>query len=114
MAGFGPMDGQNFTEEINETFTGVLTAEPSYKFIAEFLGQSDGGRWIVKLIGKDDNELLSDLLVDSELGVRREDVLAKSVEELMISKSNAQESIQPTPPQNVPECTRFIESKIST
>jgi len=103
LAGFGPMDGQNFTEEINETFTGVLTAEPSYKFIAEFLGQSDGGRWIVKLIGKDDNELLSDLLVDSELGVRREDVLAKSVEELMISKSNAQESIQPTPPQNVPE-----------
>lgn len=103
LAGFGPMDGQNFTEEINETFAGVLSADANYKFIAEFLGQTEGGRWIVKLKGKDDDELLTDLLIDSELGVRREDVVAKSIEELMVSKTNTTESIKPTPSQNVPE-----------
>jgi len=110
LAGFGPMDGQNFTEEINETFAGVLTADPSYKFIAEFLGQSEGGRWIVKLIGKDDDELLSDLLVESELGVKREDVLAKSIEEIMVSKS--QESIKSAPPQIAPKEVVPLQSEV--
>ena len=104
------MDGQNFTEEINETFAGVLKADPSYKFIAEFLGQSEGGRWIVKLIGKDDDELLSDLLVESELGVKREDVLAKSIEEIMVSKS--QESIKSAPPQIAPKEVVPLQSEV--
>jgi len=96
LAGFGPMDGEIFSEEVNETFAGVLTADADYKLIAEFVGKTEGGRWIVKLIGKDDNELLSDLLVESELGVRREDVIVQSIEGLIVSKSSVQESTKPS------------------
>jgi len=117
LAGFGPMDGEIFSEEVNETFAGVLTADADYKLIAEFIGKTEGGRWIVKLIGKDDNELLSDLLVESELGVRREDVIAQSIEGLIVSKSSVQESTKPssekvtTAPSDVAPPTAVSEAK---
>ena len=86
LSGFGPLDpSKNFTEEEGSLFLEVVNADPDYRFCAEFLGQSDNGRWIVNLIGKDDKENLLPLLLDSQLGASREDKIVKTFEELCLT-----------------------------
>ena len=63
-------------------FKEVLLADPDYIFEAEFLGQGDGGRWIVNLKGKVDGLSLVDLLIENGIGMKREDKIVATYEEL--------------------------------
>ena len=90
MAGFGPLDPTtNFTEEEGALLLECVNADPEYRFCAEFLGQSDNGRWIVNLIGKDDKENLLPLLLESQLGAAREDKISKTFEQVCASDTQA-------------------------
>ena len=82
LAGFGPREGQTkFTEEEIACFKDVLTADPSYKLVAEFLGQGEGGRWLINIRGKEDHEDIGNLLIDGDLGSARSDQIVKTFEE---------------------------------
>lgn len=98
LAGVGPLEGDSFTEEQCSVFKEVLLADANYKFEAEFLGQGEGGRWIVSLKGKDDGLALVDLLIENGIGMKREDKIVATFEEL-----SSTASAQVSPPIKEPE-----------
>ena len=82
MAGFGPKNGKSFTDDEIEVYKEIINSDESYKLVAEFLGQGEGGRWIVNLKGRDDGEDTAALLIGGEVGVAREDKIIKTFEDL--------------------------------
>ena len=74
MAGFGPKNGSSFTQDDVEVYKEVINADLSYKLVAEFLGQGEGGRWIVNLKGLDDGEDMAALLIEGEVGIKRDEI----------------------------------------
>ena len=89
----GPNDGKSFSEDECGVFKEVLLADPSYVFMAEFIGQGEGGRWIVNLKGKDDGLPLVDLLIERNIGIAREDKISLTYEEM--AKTKPETSSQP-------------------
>ena len=66
MAGFGPKNGSSFSDEEVEVYKEIINADESYKLVAEFLGQGEGGRWIINLKGRDDGEDTAALLIGAQ------------------------------------------------
>ena len=106
MAGFGPKNGQSFTDDEIEVYKEIINNDESYKLVAEFLGQGEGGRWIVNLKGRDDGEDTAALLIGGEVGVEREDKIIKTFEDL--TNNNVSEpdvkpdkNIAPVPESNL-------------
>ena len=83
LAGFGPEEGTQFTQEHAAILREFFTADPDYKFVAKFLGQAEGGRWLVDLRGKDDGESVADLLIEGGMGVARKDDIAVTMEKFL-------------------------------
>ena len=83
LAGFGPEEGTQFTQEHAAILREFFTADPDYKFVAKFLGQAEGGRWLVNLRGKDDGESVADLLIEGGMGVARKDEIAVTMEKFL-------------------------------
>ena len=88
MAGFGPKNGSSFTEDEVEVFKEIINADTSYKLAAEFLGQGEGGRWIINLKGADDGEDIGALLIGGEVGIKREDNIVKTFEYIFDLSNN--------------------------
>jgi len=85
LAGVGPTKGRPFNEEDGAVFKDLFTADENYIFVAEFLGQVEGGRFLVSLRGKEDNELVSKLLIEAEMGAEREDIIATPIEKFIVA-----------------------------
>ena len=64
LAGVIPKDDVKYSEEEIERFQTVMT-DPSYPLVVEFLGQLQGGRWLVRMEGKDDGEDVAKYLVEN-------------------------------------------------
>ena len=82
MAGFGPKNGSSFSDDEVEVYKEIINADESYKLVAEFLGQAEGGRWIINLKGRDDGEDTAALLIGGEVGVKRDDKIFKTFEDI--------------------------------
>ena len=94
MAGFGPKNGSSFTQDDVEVYKEVINADLSYKLVAEFLGQGEGGRWIVNLKGLDDGEDMAALLIEGEVGIKREDEIVKTFEDIFdLANNNVPKSV---------------------
>ena len=63
LAGVAPKDGK-YTEDEIIGFQTVM-ADSTYPLVVEFLGQLPGGRWLVRMEGKEDGEDVSKFLVES-------------------------------------------------
>ena len=59
-----PKEGGKFSEEEMTSFQTVLS-DPTYPLVVEFLGQFPGGRWLVRMEGKEDGEDVAKFLVES-------------------------------------------------
>ena len=90
MSGVGPKDGGKFTLKENDDFYALVT-DSEYPLMVEFLGKLSGGRWLVKLQGKDDKEDLSKQVVEANLFSATEDPP-------MISGSEVANKSQPVQP----------------
>lgn len=109
LAGFGPKNGSTFTEEEVEVYKEIINADESYKLVAEFLGQGEGGRWIINLKGRDDGEDTAALLIGGEVGVKRDDKIVKTFEDIFdltnnnVSKPAVDDNknVTPSPVSNV-------------
>ena len=88
LAGFGPNNGSSFTDEEVEVYKEIINSDESYKMVAEFLGQGKGGRWIINLKGRDDGEDTGAMLIGGEVGVKREDKIVKTFEEIFDLPNN--------------------------
>ena len=98
LAGFGPKNGASFTDDEVEVFKEIINSDATYKLVAEFLGQGEGGRWIVNLKGRDDGEDTAALLIEGEVGIKREDRIVKTFEDIFdMTNNNVSENISPTP-----------------
>ena len=94
MAGFGPKNGSSFSDDEVEVYKEIVNADESYKLVAEFLGQGEGGRWIINLKGRDDGEDTAALLIGGEVGVEREDTFVKTFEEIFdLTKHDVHEPV---------------------
>jgi len=105
LAGFGPKNGTSFIDDEVEVYKEIINSDVSYKLVAEFLGQGEGGRWIVNLKGRDDGEDTAALLIGGEVGIKREDKIVKTFEDIFdLTNNNVSEpvvddnkNIAPTP-----------------
>ena len=61
-----PKDDGKYSEEEIASFQAVMS-DPSYPLVVEFLGQLQGGRWLVRLAGKDDGEDVVKFLVENSI-----------------------------------------------
>ena len=64
LAGIAPKTDGKFTEEEIGNFRTVMT-DSSYLLAVEFLGQLPGGRWLVRMEGKEDGEDVAKFLVEN-------------------------------------------------
>ena len=64
LAGVAPKTDGKFTEEEIGNFQAVMT-DGSYPLVVEFLGQLPGGRWLVRMEGKEDGEDVAKFLVEN-------------------------------------------------
>ena len=94
MAGFGPNNGLSFTDMEVDVYKEIINSDVSYKLVAEFLGQGEGGRWIVNLKGRDDGEDTAALLIGGEVGIKREDTIVKTFEDIFdLTNKNVPEPV---------------------
>merc|ERR1719312_1572947 len=94
LAGFGPKNGPSFTDDEADVYKEIINSDVSYKLVAEFLGQGEGGRWIVNLKGRDDGEDTAALLIGGEVGIKREDKIVKTFEEIFdLTNKNVSEPV---------------------
>ena len=64
LAGVGPKEDGKYSKEEIERFQTVMT-DPTYPLVVEFLGQLQGGRWLVRMEGKEDGEDVVKFLVEN-------------------------------------------------
>ena len=64
LADIKPKEDGRFTEEEILAFQTIMT-DPSYRLVVEFLGQLPGGRWRVRMQGKEDGEDVAKGLVQN-------------------------------------------------
>ena len=79
LAGLGPMVGEAWGEHEGQLLAEILNSSVEYKLGVEFVGQVEGGRWVVKIRGMEDNEDIGQLLLEGNLAKVKEDVLVKRV-----------------------------------
>ena len=69
LAGLGPNTGEEFSNEDCRTFSDFLTAistDHHRKVTVVFLGQLEGGRWLVRMKTEDEDDV-SQLLIDEKV-----------------------------------------------
>ena len=92
LAGQGPMVGEAWGEHEGKLLAEILNSSVEYKLGVEFVGQVEGGRWVVKIRGMEDNEDIGQLLLEGNLAKVKEDVLVKRVvsldNSLIVAKHN--------------------------
>ena len=59
-----PKEEGKYSEEEILNFQAIMT-DPSYLLVVEFLGQLPGGRWLVRMEGKEDGEDVAKFLVEN-------------------------------------------------
>ena len=59
-----------------QLFSELLNTDLSYPLGCEVLGRVTGGRLAVRLLGLEDGHDVADLMVESGLGLRRDELLA--------------------------------------
>ena len=62
LAGVAPKEDRKYSEGEIKCFKRAMT-DPSYPLVVEFLGQLPGGRWLVRMEGKEDREDVAKFLV---------------------------------------------------
>ena len=73
LAGLGPTDGEMWGEEVGHLMGEIVNSDLQYKLGVEFLGQVEGGRWVVKLRGIVDEEDIGNMMVEGGIAKARED-----------------------------------------
>jgi len=79
LAGMGPMEGEVWGEEVGQLMGEIVNSDLQYKLGIEFLGQLEGGRWVVKLRGIEDEEDVGNMMVEGGLVKAREDRMIETV-----------------------------------
>jgi len=87
LAGVGPVQGDVWAGEVGGLLGEIINADLEYKLGVEFLGQVEGGRWLVNLKGVEDNEDIGQMLIAGELGKMRVDMLSMSGTKSEVNKS---------------------------
>merc|ERR1719369_1262713 len=95
LAGVGPLQGDVWGEEIGGIFGEIINSDTEYKLGVEFLGQVEGGRWLVKMKGVEDDEDIAQMLIAGELGKTRVDSMSGI-------KSQDNKSTMPALSPNIP------------
>jgi len=57
----------------------IINADMEYKLGVEFLGQLEGGRWLVKMKGVEDEEDIGQMLIEGGLVKTKEDVMVTTI-----------------------------------
>ena len=79
LAGLGPVHGEVWGEEVGQLMAEIVNSDLEYKLGVEFLGQVEGGRWLVNLRGVDDEEDIGKMLVEGGLARAMKDVIIKKL-----------------------------------
>jgi len=89
LAGVGPVQGDVWGGEVGGLLGEIINADMEYKFGVEFLGQLEGGRWLVKMKGVEDEEDIGQMLIDGGLVKIKEDVMMTTILKSQATKSTS-------------------------
>ena len=106
LAGVGPLQGDEWDEEVGGIFGKLINSDTEYKLGVEFLGQVEGGRWLVKMKGVEDDEDIAQILIAGELGKTRVDMMS-----MLGIKSEDNKSTMPALSPNIPAPAEAGENK---
>ena len=99
LAGLGPVEGKLWEEEVGLLMGEIVNSDLQYKLGVEFLGQVEGGRWVVKLRGIEDEEDIGNMMVEGGLAKAREDgMIGTNNVSAKDEKKVAASASKPSPP----------------